>query len=706
MVRTQFGKVLVMERDRDVISYFLRIYIITVFVIFVPSLSYANTGLSEDIPSTNDVSQGTLLLRSTSQNTVSPAPSLHTNVHITITGLIARTTVQQEFENPGSDWAEGIYVFPLPETAAVDHLRMHIGERMIEGMIQERTEAKKTYNKAKQEGRRVSLIEQERPNMFTTSVANIGPKERITIEIEYQETVTYDQREFSLRFPMTVGPRYAPGSQDTIHEHIKGVDGRGWARNTNQVPDASRITPPVQHPDQTQQNFITLTVDLAPGFPLADFSSTYHEVHHSITDQGILNITLKNKQVPVDRDFELTWKPKSENAPQTAVFTEQHKGSTYTMAMLIPPIHAATDLNTLPRDVTFIIDTSGSMHGLSIEQSKLALQRALTRLTSQDRFNIIQFNNVTQTLFSSSQAVTSRNIHKATQYIHSLVAEGGTEILPALQRALKNYDTESYLHQIIFITDGQVGNEEQLFQAIQQDLRHTRLFTVGIGSAPNSYFMRNAAKFGRGTFTYIGNASEVQKTMDSLFEKLEHPVITDIAVELPEESQVEVVPTRIPDLYIGEPILVVMRSTKLLKQVKITGRSGTRNWDTTLSLDDIPQRQGLAVYWARKKITALVDSDMKRGENPAIRKHITDIALTHHLVSRYTSLVAVDVTPSRSSNQPFSTHTMKTHLPHGQDYTAIFGLAAGATPGPWHLSLGLLLLLVAGASYQWTRICT
>ena len=210
-----------------------------------------------------DIQPG-LTIRPMSGAPILPAPTVSTNVTTTISGLIVRTTVSQTFHNPSSEWAEGIYVFPLPEQAAVDHLRMRIGERVIEGIIQERAEAKNTFEQAKRKGQRASLLEQERPNVFTASVANLAPGEPIIVEIEFQDTVRYDQGRFSLRFPMVVGPRYIPGTPLSTVEAQPHQTGAGWAVNTDQVPDASRITPPVQHPGQGPINPLTLQIDLAP----------------------------------------------------------------------------------------------------------------------------------------------------------------------------------------------------------------------------------------------------------------------------------------------------------------------------------------------------------------------------------------------------------------------------------------------------------
>ena len=502
---------------------------------------------------------------------------------------------------------------------------------------------------------------------------------------------------------MVVGPRYIPGSQEPLHEIVSDFDGHGWAKNTDQVPDASRITPPVQPPGQDPLNPVSLTIDLAPGFPVAEVSSSYHPIQHTSNDQRQYHITLQEGSVPANRDFELTWKPEKNHEPQAALFTEHHDEHSYALLMIVPPTTSNAEQISIPRDVTFVIDTSGSMHGTSIEQARLALNLALTRLQPLDQFNIIQFNNTTQALFPSSQPVTFRTIQQASQYINNLVAEGGTEMLPALQRAFQRQETSAHLQQVIFITDGQVGNEEQLFRTISQDLSYSRLFTVGIGSAPNSYFMRKAAKFGRGTFTYIGSVTEVKNKMDRLFQKLEHPVVTDIALNSSETPNLEVIPTPIPDLYLGEPVMIALSAHDIPERISINGRIGQTPWTSSVDLDTAPERHSVAVYWARQKIASLMDNVIEGKDKNIVRESIIDTAIKHHLVSRYTSLVAIDVTPTRPFDRSLSTHAMKTILPHGQDYTAIFGLSAGATPAPWHVTIGLLLLLMASAGYRWTR---
>jgi Ca-activated chloride channel family protein len=655
----------------------------------------------DDTVELNDVKQGRLLFRTGQAGRFIPAPTLKTDVQITVTGVIARTIVKQEFTNQGKDWAEGVYVFPLPETAAVDHLRMVVGERIIEGQIKERAEAKKVYEQAKQEGKRASLIEQERPNIFTTSVANIAPRDRITIEIEYQETIRYDQGRFQLRFPMAVGPRYIPGTPVFVEDQPQA--GQGFALDTDRVPDASRVTPPVEHPAYGSINPVSLTVDLAPGIPLGTLESASHPILIVTEPDGRRQVTLRQDTVPADRDFQLTWQPAPGQDPSATVFTQQQDGATYSFMMVMPPAGVGTKPVGLPRETIFIIDTSGSMSGTSIEQARAALLMALPRLTSRDTFNVIEFNSVVHALFASPQSVTTATMRKAARFVDGLVANGGTEMLPALTLALKAPVDEKRIQQVIFLTDGQVGNETELFELITQRLGPRRLFTIGIGSAPNSHFMRKASEFGRGTFTHIGNVNEVKDKMDALFRKLEHPVLTEIRLEGPGLADAELFPSRIPDLYDGEPVVVAIKHSRLPDEVTIEGKEGLTPWKTTLSLKGSAAREGLSVYWAREKIASLMNQERHGQDDSALRQAVLDVALPHHLVSKYSSLVAVDVTPVRPTDKALIGHAMKTNLPDGQDFQAIFGLPRTATNGQLHILWGLALLTLTWLLWRYRR---
>ena len=630
---------------------------------------------------------GALLLRR-GEVTI-PAPLLATDVRIEVSGIIGRTRVSQRFVNPGADWREGVYVFPLPASAAVDHLEMRIGERRIKGEIRERAEARRSYEQAKQDGRKAALVEQERPNLFTTSVAPIGPDEEVVIEIEYQEALRFDGGSFSLRFPLAITPRYVPGPPIEIAVH-----GTGDARDTARVPDASRVTPPVVHPLIGKVIPVTLSVAIDAGFPLAALQSRYHAVKIDEAADGRHTVTLDGP-APADRDFELAWTPDVGRAPGAAIFEERRNGTRYALVMVVPNAGDAPGAR-VAREATYIIDTSGSMAGTSMLQAKAALLFALDRLVPGDRFNVVEFNSRARPLFDVPMPVDPATLGRARSFVSGLKADGGTEMREALALALRPAPTDGFVRQVVFLTDGAVGNEDELFALIRERLDDRRLFIVGIGSAPNSHFLRKAAEFGRGTFTWIGDTREVQERMADLFRKLESPVLTDIALDWP--GAAEAWPVRIPDLYAGEPLVVTAALADTEGEVVLRGRHGGRPWRASLPLAGNGMAAGVGALWARAKIEALSDARIAGANADHVRAEIVRVALEHHLVSKHTSLVAVDVTPTAPVDAAIRTTAIPGNLPHGQEFEAIFGgLPQTATSASRDLAIALVALLAAMA---------
>jgi len=638
----------------------------------------------------NNMQTGSLLMRM-SEGYVTAA-LLNTDVKIYVNGLVARVSVMQEFRNEGSEWVEGIYVFPLPDEAAVDHMRLYVGDHFIEGEIREKEQARKEYEQAKQAGKKTSLIEQQRANLFTTSMANIGPGETVIVEIEYLENIRYDDGTFSLRFPMTLTPRYIPG------EATSDRQGSGWSADTDLVDDASLITPPMVGTSRGHR--VSLQASVNAGMPLEIIASRYHPVNVAETS-GRYAVTIAAGQVAMDHDFELLWRPVASSAPRAMAFAETISGEPHYLLMVVPPsIDTAGESAVVhtPREMIFIVDTSGSMHGVSIEQARQALRRAIDGLRPGDRFNVIEFNSYPSALFANSVAADAGNIRLAQNFVRKLQANGGTEMQSALRLALQTSPAESHLRQIIFITDGAVGNEEGLFDLIASRLGSARLFTVGIGSAPNSWFMRKAAETGRGTFTTIAALHEVGEKMDRLFRKLEHPQVTNIDLQWPSGTIVDSYPAIVPDLYLGEPIAVRVKASGAFRpgdSIRIAGDSIAGAWtrDLVLNIDD--HSPGVAALWARARIADLRDKERRGADAAETRSAIVETALTHHLVSKYTSLVAVDKTPARPAGDPLLQEQVPNLIPHGQSGAAIFGFPATATNAPGLRSSGTVALLAA-----------
>ena len=594
------------------------------------NVSYESNTVNAPVVRVKDyhhVEQGSFFIEEKSTRDYMMSPLLHSHADISITGLIARVKLTQHFSNQSDQFVNGTYVFPLPENAAVDHLRMKIGEREIIGKILAKNEAKVVFENAKKHGKKASLLVQHRPNLFTNSVANIGPKEHIEVTIEYQQSVHFSEDNFSLRFPNTITPRYFPKSNSENGSTEIGAQGWGAPQKV------------------TAKHNVTMNIILSPGFEIGEITSEIHPIIKTKHDNSHYIVRLKNDTTTND-DFVLNWKAKAGSSPTAAHFSQRTEQGQYGAIMLMPPSNEDMD-SILPKEVIYVIDTSGSMEGASMNQAKEALSLAVNQLSPSDRFNIIQFDSKSETMWKKSRQANPETKRQATQYISRLRADGGTEILPAMKLALENQvEATDRIRQVIFITDGAIGNETTLFSYIKNNLWNSRLFTIGIGSAPNSYFMTEAALLGKGTYTYIGSTMQVREKMQELLAKLSHPVLANITIDIP--SNVEFYPTNLPDLYKGEPIMLSYFSAAPIDEITVHGNRQNSPWKQSLSLQKSAKQTGLNVLWARRKIAQLERNKAANQNIAEINAEIQRVALTNHLVSSMTSLVAVD---TRISNE-------------------------------------------------------
>ncbi|TFV77106.1 marine proteobacterial sortase target protein [Bradyrhizobium frederickii] len=619
-----------------------------------------------------DARSGSLLLKG--DGAITEAIRLGIDVDITVSGPTLRTRVTQVFRNPTQDWVEATYVYPLATGGAVDTLKMVVGDRIIVGDIKERQQARLIYEEARRAGQRAALTEQERPNIFTNSVANIGPGETVLVQIEYQEPVHQSGKEYSLRLPLVIGPRYNPAPIVQSVDFRK--DGSGWGATTSDpVTDRDRISPPVLDPAKTAPvNPTSITVRLKAGFALGEVKSHHHNVKIESPDSTTRIVTLADGAVPADRDFELTWKPLTDKAPSVGLFRERVGDADYLLAFVTPPGAEQATEKPMPREVVFVIDNSGSMGGTSMVQAKASLAYALSRLQPTDRFNVIRFDDTMDVLFPASVPADAAHVGEATSFVSALQARGGTEMVPAMRAALadKLGDT-GMVRQVVFLTDGAIGNEQQLFETITAMRGRSRVFMVGIGSAPNTYLMTRAAELGRGAFTHIGSVEQVEERMRSLFAKLENPAVTGLAAKF-SEANADVTPAIIPDVYRDEPLVLAAKLDKLAGALEIRGRVGDRPWSVTLPLQHAAEGKGLSKLWAKRKIgDAEVARAMRELAHEEADKAILALALDHQIVTRLTSLVAVDKTPSRPEGAPLKLSELPINLPAGWDFEKVFG---------------------------------
>lgn len=642
-----------------------------------------------------------LLYRSPISGRYESVPLIHTDVMLDVRGLVAAGTVTQQYVNSGSAPIEAVYVFPLPHDASVYDLEIRIGNRVIRSVIRERQEAKHVYEAAKAEGKRTALMEQERPNIFTASVANIMPGDHVDVRLLYVEALHWEDAKLRLVFPMVVGPRYIPGTQAVGHT------GTGRALDTDAVRDASRITPPVRNPEGRSGHDISIAVDLDPGFDVAAIKSVSHAIDVSSLRDGRRHIELASGTTIPNKDFVLEAQQAARQLPQTALFLSAARNSSETHFLLVALPPTAQPTKRVPVEMLYMIDVSGSMAGTSIEQARGAVLQALDRLTPGDRFGILAFNNNYFEFASQPLFATTENLAAARRYVKGLQAGGGTEMLPALLHVMRKPEIPGHLRHIVLLTDGDLGNEEAIFAGLRNHLGGARLYTVAIGSAPNFFLATKMAQFGRGSFTHIADISEIREQMGRLLETIESPVLTDVTISFEGVEVADVYPQRVPDLFLRQPLLVFGRISKGRHgTIHLSARAGDRPYEASFPIDTSTAvfHPGITTLWARQRVEDLTDRLRLSGEHEraGIRESLIAHAIQYRLVTRFTSLVAVEGTVANPGGES-ETVAVPTELPAGMQMDKVFGAPATGTADAFLEALGVLLVGVSIPLWLLTR---
>ncbi len=501
--------------------------------------------------SSQAVTQGSLLSLDSQGRPQAACPLKHTDVKAEITGFLARVTVTQEFANPFQDKIEAVYTFPLPQNAAVDDMTMLVGGRTVRGKIKRREEARAIYEAARAAGHVAGLLDQERPNIFTQSVANIMPGEQVKITISYVETLKYEDGTYEFVFPMVVGPRYIPGQP-------VGKQGGGWAPDTDRVPDASRITPPVARPGTRAGHDISLEVALDAGVPIDTVQSSSHEVAVERPNLHAAVVRLKDKDVLPNKDFILSYDVAGRKIDDAVLTHRAARGGFFTLILQPPERVAAQDVT--PKELVFVIDTSGSMSGFPIEKAKETMKLALDGLNPQDTFNLITFSGDTRILFPEPVPATRENLGKAQEFLAGTHGSGGTEMMKAIRAALEPSDAQDHIRIVCFMTDGYVGNDMEIIAEVQKH-PNARVFSFGIGNSVNRFLLDKMAQYGRGEVEYVGLNDDGSAAARRFHERVRNPLLTDIAVDWGGLAVTDVYPKRIPDLFSAKPVVIHGRYT-------------------------------------------------------------------------------------------------------------------------------------------------
>ncbi|MEB3827916.1 VIT domain-containing protein [Phormidium sp. CCY1219] len=592
-------------------------------------------------------------------------PLQHTKVNARIAGNLSRVEVTQTFENPFNDPLEAVYVFPLPDEAAVDDMEIVIGDRIIKGDIKQREEAQRIYEEARQQGRTAGLLEQERANIFTQSLANIKPGEEIKVTIRYTDSLNFEGGNYEFVFPMVVGPRYIPGSPR---------DNNGMV-NTDRVPDASRITPPVLPPGTRSGHDIDVTVEINAGMPIFDLRSPSHTIRQSQTGETV-RISLAPEDTIPNKDLILRYRV-SDDRTQATVLTQGDDRGGHFAVYLIPALEYETN-EIVPKDVVFLMDTSGSQSGDPLLKSKELMRRFINGLNPDDTFTIIDFSNRATALSPQPLSNTVQNRRRAMNYIDDLDANGGTELLNGIQTVLNFPPTEGgRLRSIVLLTDGYIGNENEVIAEVQRQLKPgNRLYSFGVGSSVNRFLLDRLAEVGRGTSQVIRQDEPTAEVAERFFRQINNPVLTNIEVEWEGSgAPAEVYPSVAPDLFAQQPLVVFGRKADRARgQLRVTGM--TANGDRYEQLFRMAFDEGgnpaIAQLWARQRIKDLM-GQMYGGETKSGVDAVTDTALAYRLLSPYTAFVAVSEEVRVDPDGTTRRVQVPVELPEGVSYEGVFG---------------------------------
>lgn len=619
-----------------------------------------------------------------------PLPLKHTAVHASVAGYIATVDVTQQFHNPFEKKIEAVYQFPLPQDAAVSGFVMTIGDRQIHGVIREKEEAEQLYRAARAQGLRASILTQVRPNIFEQKVANIEPGKRIDVSLRYFNTLSYSDGWYTFAFPMVVGPRYNPPySENPVTPVARGAVRGPAAPGADGMDEDERggggFSPPANPDDQTETQIqylrptersghdISLTLDIDAGVGIEASRSLTHVVNTTATGENKLTVELSHNDALPNKDFVFAFKVAGEQMKSGLVTHVDENGKGYFTLMLYPPAEL-TNLDRQPMEMVFVLDCSGSMRGEPMRQAKDAAKRALRRLNANDTFQLIRFSNSASYFGDEPVPATPANIDRAIAYLDTLEGSGGTEMIEGIMAALDFPHDPQRFRTVAFLTDGFIGNETEILAAIEPRLGNARVFSFGVGSSVNRYLLERMAAMGRGAAAYLLPDQSGAEVMDLYFDRVSRPAMTDLTIDWGEVEVSGVYPQRLPDLFVGRPVVVTGRFDPAgagFDRVVVTGRAGAEQIALSLNTSkDATAHDALAQVWARRRIAELMDQVTVTADTDgqaALEADILATALDYQLMSAYTAFLAVDASETTPGDAA-TTIAQPVPVPEGVDY--------------------------------------
>ena len=620
-------------------------------------------------------------------------PSLKTDVVADIQGDLATVTVTQTFVNPTVTALNAKYLFPLHKDAAVFAMTMEVGDEIVQAKIREREEARQTFEQGKREGKAAALLEQHRPNMFTQEIANLMPGDPIKVTLKYTQTVPRIDGAYELNVPLVVGPRYIPAGRTnrpqvaallpaTAPRDNPAADSaspRIDAPSTAAPPAAGvwQLGPVPSYPEvagltipaTVDTDRVSIRVNLASGMPITGVTSMTHALA-TTGDATSRTLTLAEGRIVDNRDFILRY-TLSGAAPQAGLLAHRDaRGGTF--SLLIEPPQAPAGADITPREMVFVLDTSGSMSGLPIEASKTFMRHALKALRPADCFRIIRFSNNASEFTSGPVPATASNVSAGLGYVDGLSADGGTEVLAGLSQAYGVVQSPGTLRIVVFLSDGYVGNEPEILRMVAASVGQGRLYAFGIGSAVNRYLIEEMARHGRGLSRVIDPTEKSHEAAIQFASRLKTPVLTDIQIDWGSLKPQDMTPALVPDLFEGDSIRIQGRfETAGTHLVKVSGKVNGRPAQLPLQIELPAGATGAAteaipLIWARSRISdhmheLMVPPALRTSglAETAVKAAVTDLGLKYSLVTQWTSFVAVserrvnlDPASNRSADVP------------------------------------------------------
>lgn len=554
---------------------------------------------------------------------VDQLPLKSTTAQVNIAGVIADVTITQVYKNEGKSPIEAIYVFPASSRAAIYGMKMRVGNRSITAEIQEREKARQTYEAAKENGQRTSLLEQERPNVFQMNVANIQPGDEIQVVLKYTELIVPTEGEYAFVYPTVVGPRYMNGTE----------------------ANAKFASMPYTHAGEKASYKFDLNVWISAGMPLQEVHCASHKtkVQYDGTDCAQVSLDPSERQGG-NRDFILKYRLAGGDIADGLLLYE-HGGENYFLYMAQPPKRVSVE-KIPPREYVFIVDVSGSMNGFPLDVSKRLMRNLLTGLRPTDRFNVMLFAGTSALLSEQSLTATPANIEEGISFIDKQQGGGGTELLPALERALKlTRDEDGVSRSIVVVTDGYIGLEKEAFDLIRNHLDDANLFSFGIGSDVNHFLIEGLAHVGQGEPTIITGERDAAAAAEKFRKYIQSPVLTRVKLAFDGFDAYDVEPATLPDVMAERPVVVFGKYKGEAKgKITLKGYSGRKKFKSSFAVENAEpdaRNAALRYLWARERIRLLDDYNQLEQRDERVQE-VTDLGLKYSLMTAYTSFVAVD----------------------------------------------------------------